>query len=157
MARFGGGANKGAFAGLGEASTTIEAMALMEEQRQKKLQRAERFGIVTKEISEQRIKQRQERFGIETKESVDAKKQERMKRFGSMMEGATSNMTAEELDAKRKARLERFGAEAVEEAEKTAGDGWKDNRRKQKQQHKRTLFGGDKHKGKFNKNKRFRK
>ena len=74
MARFGGGSAKGAFAGLGEASTTLEALALMEEQKKKKMQRAERFGIVTKEISEQRIKQRQERFGIETKESMEAKK-----------------------------------------------------------------------------------
>ena len=108
----------------------------MEEQKKKKMMRAERFGIVTKEISEQRIKQRQERFGIETKESMDAKKQERMKRFGSMMDGATSSLTSEELEAKRKARMERFGADAVEEAEKSAGNGFKLNRRKQKQQHK---------------------
>ena len=73
-----------------------------------------------------------------------------MKRFGSMMEGATSSLTSEEIEAKRKARMERFGEEAVKEAEKSAGDGWKLNRRKQKQQHKRTLSvgGGDKHRSK---------
>ena len=70
MARFG----KGASGGLPEAATTLETMQLIEEQKRKKLERAERFGIVTKELSEKRIKERQERFGIETKESIDAKK-----------------------------------------------------------------------------------
>ena len=76
MARFGsgtGGQSK-VLTGIPEAATTLEAMQLLEEQKRKKLERAERFGIVTKELSEQRIKQRQERFGIETKESLDAKK-----------------------------------------------------------------------------------
>ena len=86
MARFGGGEGKGKVPGIPEAATTLEAMQMLEEQKRKKLERAERFGIVTKELSEVRIKQRQERFGIQTKESLDAKKQERMKRFGAMEE-----------------------------------------------------------------------
>ena len=79
LARFGKG--KDQIPGLQEAATTIEALELIEEQKRKKLERAERFGIVTKELSEKRIKERQERFGIQTKESIEAKKQERMKRM----------------------------------------------------------------------------
>ena len=82
QARFGVG--KDQIPGLQEAATTIEALELIEEQKRKKMERAERFGIVTKELSEKRIKERQERFGIQTKESIEAKKQERMKRFGAM-------------------------------------------------------------------------
>ena len=41
---------------MGGAATTIEALELMEEQKRKKMERAERFGIVTKEIEESRIK-----------------------------------------------------------------------------------------------------
>jgi len=52
-----------------EAATTVEALEMIEEQKRKKLERAERFGIVTPELSEKRIKERQARFGIETKES----------------------------------------------------------------------------------------
>lgn len=82
LARFGGG--KSNIPGVEGAATTIEALELLEEQKRKKLERAARFGIMTKELSEQRIKARQERFGIETKESLEAKKLERMKRFGMM-------------------------------------------------------------------------
>ena len=62
MARFGGG--KVGIPGLKEAATTVEALQLLEEQKRKKLERAERFGILTKEIREKRIKDRQARFGI---------------------------------------------------------------------------------------------
>lgn len=65
--RFGGG--KAAIPGMKEAATTVEALEMIEEQKRKKLERAERFGIVTPELSEKRIKERQARFGIETKES----------------------------------------------------------------------------------------
>ena len=70
-----------------------------------------------------------------------------------MMEGATGSLTSEEIDAKKKARMERFGAEAVEEAEKDSKNGWKLNRRKQKEHRKgdkdgkRTLKFNDKHRG----------
>jgi len=74
--------------GMKEAATTMEALKLMEEQKRKKLERAERFGIFTKELTEKRIKERQARFGIETKESIEAKKKERMKRFGMMEENS---------------------------------------------------------------------
>ena len=54
MARFGAGKGEG----IPEAATTLETMQLIEEQKRKKLERAERFGIVTKELSEKRIKER---------------------------------------------------------------------------------------------------
>ena len=117
QARFGVG--KDQIPGLQEAATTIEALELIEEQKRKKMERAERFGIVTKELSEKRIKERQERFGIQTKESIEAKKQERMKRFGTMEQASMSGITSEELEAKRKARMERFGKEAVQEAQRS--------------------------------------
>lgn len=107
MARFGAGTAK--MPGMQEASTTIEALKLIEEQKRKKLERAERFGLITEELTEKRIKQRQERFGILTKESIDAKKQERMKRFAVIEETTKVVMTADDLEAKRKARVERFG------------------------------------------------
>lgn len=75
LARFGG--SKEQIPGLQGAATTIEALKLIEEQKRKKLERAERFGIVTKELNEKKIKERQERFGIVTKESIEAKKAER--------------------------------------------------------------------------------
>ena len=135
------------------------------------MERAERFGIVTKELSEKRIKERQERFGIQTKESIEAKKQERMKRFGNMEQASLSGITSEELEAKRKARMERFGKEAVQEAQRSVtqtaaeGDdadganGFKMNRRKNKFNRKnkgqKTIVihegknrGGDNHQGK---------
>ena len=121
LARFGSFDKKGgaaAIPGIEGAATTLEAMKLLEEQKRKKLERAERFGIVTKELSEKRIKERQERFGIQTKESIEAKKQERMKRFASMEEAGQTGVSAEELEAKRKARMERFGAAEVQEAQR---------------------------------------
>ena len=83
------------------------------------MERAERFGIVTKELTEKRIKERQARFGIVTKESLEAKKQERMKRFGMMEDTSQAGLTSEELEAKRKARMERFGEAEVKEAQRS--------------------------------------
>lgn len=117
LARFGGG--KGNITGLQEAATTIEALQMMEEQKLKKLQRAERFGIVTKELSEKKIKERQERFGIVTKESLEAKKQQRMKRFGTTEEPTPAGVPADDLEAKRRARMERFGVAEVKEAQRS--------------------------------------
>lgn len=71
--RFGNG-KETIITGMKEATTTVEALQFMEEQKRRQLERAERFGIVTKEMNEMRIKERQARFGIETKESIEAKK-----------------------------------------------------------------------------------
>lgn len=143
--RFGKGGNE--LGGSG-AATTIEALAQLEVQKKKKQDRAERFGIVTKEMHQDKIKERKERFGIATKESRaankevnDAKKAERMKRFALMDESADQGMTTEELDAKRKARIERFGAEEVEETQKESvankgKGGFKANKRQQKMNRK---------------------
>ena len=157
LARFGGqNGKKGGsiLPGMANVSTTVEAMQLMEEQKRKKLERAERFGIPIKELQEKRIKERQERFGIQTKESVQAKLQERKKRFGAMLGGTSDGLAGdqaaggeanEELEAKRKARMERFGAEEVEESQKSALKYL--NRRKQKMLNKkgakRTIVVGD--------------
>ena len=109
QARFGGESGLA----LGGVQTTVEAYEKMEELNKKKLERAERFGIVTKEMTEKRIKERQERFGIVTKEMIEKKKQDRMKRFAADNSGLEDTskvgLTTEELEAKRKARLERFG------------------------------------------------
>ena len=82
-ARFGLG--KATIPGMQDTITTEEALQLIEEQKRKKQERVERFGIVTEEINEKRVKDRQERFGTETKDLIDTKKQERTNRF-SMME-----------------------------------------------------------------------
>jgi len=117
LARFGG--NNGKLPSMQQAATTIEALALMEEQKRKKLERAERFGILTKELSEKKIKERQERFGIVTKATLDAKKAERMKRFGTSVDTSQIKVTTDELEAKRKARMERFGVAEVKEAQRS--------------------------------------
>ena len=56
MARFGNG--KTSIPGMKEAATSVEALQLLEEQKRKKLERAERFDILTKEMREKRIKDR---------------------------------------------------------------------------------------------------
>lgn len=98
--------------GIEGPKTSLDALASMEEQKKKQLERAARFGIQTKEMSQIKLKERQQRFGIETKESLDAKREERRKRFA---ESLASSDTKEDA-AKRAARLERFGKEAIEEA-----------------------------------------
>lgn len=51
MARFGSGTAKDkVLSGLEGAATTVEALKLMEQQKQKMLERCERFGIITKEL-----------------------------------------------------------------------------------------------------------
>ena len=52
---------------------TLEMQERLMEQKEKMKARAQRFGIVTKEMNEERIKNRQKRFGIETKESLKEK------------------------------------------------------------------------------------
>lgn len=61
--------------------TTLDALESLEENKRKQLERAQRFGIPTKELNDIKLKERQQRFGIETKESIEAKKEERRKRF----------------------------------------------------------------------------
>ena len=74
----------------------------MEELKKKKLERAARFGIETKEVTDLKLKERQQRFGIQTKESLQAKKEERRKRFA---EGINSmNVDDKDIHAKLAAR-----------------------------------------------------
>ena len=115
LARFGGTLN-----GTGKGpATTIEALERMEELKKKKIERAERFGTLTPELTQKKIKDRQERFGIVTKETMEAKRLERMKRFAAMENTASVGLTAEEIEKKRKERMERFGKAEVEEALKS--------------------------------------
>ena len=116
MQRFGG--PKGAQTGSG-AATTLDALAAVEEQKRIKQERAERFGIVTKEMTAQKLKERAERFGIVTKEQIKAKKEERLKRFGQMDQAAEAGVSTDELAAQRKARMERFGITESEAAANT--------------------------------------
>ena len=60
--------------GAGGAETTMEALAQLEENNRKKQERAERFGLETKEMAQKKVEERQKRFGIETKESYEAKR-----------------------------------------------------------------------------------
>ena len=46
--------------------------------------RAERFGIPSKEVEEERKRKRAERFGIPTKEAEEDKKRRRAERFNSV-------------------------------------------------------------------------
>ena len=62
-------------------ANTFEMQERLREQKEKMKARAQRFGIVTKEMNEERIKNRQKRFGIETKESLKEKIEQRKKRF----------------------------------------------------------------------------
>lgn len=57
----------------GGFANTTEAMAEMQAEKQKRIERAARFGIETKETKLVKIKQRQERFGIEAKETKETK------------------------------------------------------------------------------------
>ena len=73
--------------------------------------RAERFGILTKEIKDERIKNRQKRFGIETSESKLEKIEQRKARFAAQdaAEVAEAVINDPELLKKMEARAERFG------------------------------------------------
>lgn len=96
-------------------------MISITEAKQKREERAARFGIETKDVRNEKIKKRMERFEIETKESLKAKKLARMARFGVDKSGAQENgddpvrkvMPVKEIDpetaAKHKERLEKFG------------------------------------------------
>ena len=54
-------------------SNTLEMQKRLREEKEKMKQRAQRFGIVTKEMNEEKIKARQARFGIETPETLKDK------------------------------------------------------------------------------------
>jgi len=146
--RFGKG---GADAGTG-AATTAEAAELLEAKKQKMKDRAERFGIVTKEMHKEKLAERKERFKDPVKAELEAKKAERRARFATMEESAAAGLSPEEFEAKKKARLERFGAEEVGDAQKAVLNkgGFKKNRRNNKHDHKHENGKGKG--GKFNKN-----
>ncbi|KAL0709016.1 hypothetical protein Bca4012_015994 [Brassica carinata] len=83
---------------------------------QKKIRRAERFGVSVKLTEEEKRNSRAERFGAVaavkdsqgTKEAEDLKRKARADRFGVTASSATKVDNTEE-EAKKKARLARFG------------------------------------------------
>jgi thioredoxin reductase len=88
---------------------THDALEKMREQKEKMKARAERFGIVTKEIKEEKIKNRQARFGIETNDSKREKIESRKARFAAGGEAAVEKIDDPELIKKMAERAERFG------------------------------------------------
>ena len=73
--------------GAQNAQSSEEALKAMTEVKQKREERAARFGIETKDARDEKIKKRIEKFGIETKEAIEAKKQSRMERFADQYNG----------------------------------------------------------------------
>ena len=78
-------------------NNTIDALEKMREHKDKMKARAERFGIVTKEIKQEKIKNRQERFGIETNDSKREKIEARKARFAAGGEEAVVKIDDPEL------------------------------------------------------------
>merc|ERR1712228_29918 len=64
----------------------------------------------TEDDMKQKKLSRAERFGIESKEVIDSKKDQRAARFGLQKSNGTTTDTSE-ADAKKRARAERFGAQ----------------------------------------------
>lgn len=93
------------------------ATANLQQEQQKKLERASRFGVEIPELEIAKKKLRAERFGIETKESLDAKRIERMRRFGLDVKNNEksgdstfrANAGTADLDAVKAARIAKFG------------------------------------------------
>ncbi|CDW71422.1 UNKNOWN [Stylonychia lemnae] len=101
--------------------TTVDALQKLQEEREKKLQRAQKFGIVTKEVEDLKRQERALKFGLGgqganaavnqlSKSEQELKRQERAIRFGNPA-GGSSN----EEEEKRRKRLERFGQQNTEE------------------------------------------
>lgn len=71
--------------------TTADALQRLKEEKEKRLARAQKFGIVTKDVEELKRQERAVKFGLisasgvtqkASKEEVDQKRLERAKRFG---------------------------------------------------------------------------
>ena len=62
MARF--DPSKAAILGLGTATTTIEAAQHMKEEEEKRLARAQKFGLAVPEVLEQKRMERAVKFGL---------------------------------------------------------------------------------------------
>ncbi|CAH8371143.1 unnamed protein product [Eruca vesicaria subsp. sativa] len=84
---------------------------------QKKIRRAERFGVSVKLTEEEKRNSRAERFGTVaavkgsegTKKAEDLKRKARADRFGVPASSASTKVDNTEEEAKKKARLARFG------------------------------------------------
>lgn len=102
-----------------------EAEVTADDAEAKKLSRAERFGIESKEVESSKKMSRAERFGLPEAEKakVDEKKKKRGERFGTTLNGAsgaTKKTKLEGMDVgvdpdKLKKRMERFGVSEADE------------------------------------------
>ena len=90
-------------------NNTMDGLEKLREQKEKMKARAERFGVVTKEIREEKIKNRQARFGIETKDSKKEKIEARKARFAAAGGDAKVKIDDPEILKKMQERAERFG------------------------------------------------
>eukprot|EP00347_Sterkiella_histriomuscorum_P023144 403335780 len=91
--------------------TTADALQSQKEEQEKRLARAQKFGLNTSETEEQKRQERAVKFGLisasavtgakPSKQEMDEKRKERAQRFGLT--------TADDEEEKRLKRLERFG------------------------------------------------
>ena len=131
-------------------TSIAEAHRHMLDEQQKKLERANRFGLSIPELEKEKKEARAKRFGIETKESLEAKKLERMRRFGldvkpkgrannnsDLVLGRGDPQENSALAELRAKRLARFGEVAPEDAKPAPLKGSqrrRDRKMKRKQQ-----------------------
>ena len=118
--------------GDGAAETTTndpqEILAQMNEEKQKRLERAQKFGIETKEIEKDKKQERMSRFGGggTAHESVDeakAKINERKARFGQQTAGGKFNRESLDFSLDEyKSKKKQFGGK------KFKGQGFKDKK-----------------------------
>lgn len=62
--------------------TTLEAGEELKQEKLKRLERAQKFGVISKEIVDDKKKERAMRFGMVTMDINDDKKKERALKFG---------------------------------------------------------------------------
>ncbi|EGD73957.1 hypothetical protein PTSG_05651 [Salpingoeca rosetta] len=96
------------------ANTTDEAATAATDRR---LARAARFGIETKETKKEKRLERAKRFGLETKEIKQDKRKQRAERFGLAGKGGSSPAVSAEAQQKRLDRAKRFGLDVMTKTE----------------------------------------
>ncbi|CAH8379492.1 unnamed protein product [Eruca vesicaria subsp. sativa] len=102
-------------------SGDVSPVVVVDDDVQKKIRRAERFGVSVKLTEEEKRNSRAERFGTVaaavngsegTKKAEELKRKARADRFGVPASSSTTKVDNTEEEAKKKARLARFGKDA---------------------------------------------
>ena len=111
MARF--DPSKAATLGLGSSTTTIEAAQKLKEDEEKRLARAQKFGLVVPEYLEQKRMERAVKFGLVSENKTQ------LRTVTQTLSGLPDNLAKKAIklgmippssdDDKKKARAERFG------------------------------------------------